>query len=306
MRMFNTKSTKQLALSILVLLSMKLFAQSGAMPSQTTPTLVNQKLQLVGRLLSESPAAARIHASTNQEAKLSFAQAKQQYESAQKLLLKTEFTQADAALNDAMWLIGKARARVPDSMARVIELRAQANAYRHAVDSMIPAYEAHLARTRELPRDTKPSDDTLSRVRGLLDEARALENAEQIEDANRLLQDAERLMMAGLAKLLKTSTIAYAQKFETQAEEYGFELRRNQSYQELIPLALTELKPAAELLPQIRQYREQNVNAVQLAAKLAEQQRFKDAISALRGGTAYLQGALAVTGLVLPADSVMQ
>ena len=281
-------------------------AQPNAPAAAATPALVDQKLLLVGRLLDDSPAALRISASNNREAKAAFAQAREKYATALSLVTSGDLVKANVELNDAMWMIGKARQMVPDSMARAVELRTQAATFRQAVGSLIPSYEAHLARTSGAAKGAPVSDATLDRVRKMLDEARAFEEAERIADATRILHDAERTLMAGLAKLLKTATIAYGLQFETQAAEYAYELERNTSYVELMPLAIAELKPAPEAMVQINQYTAQNRIAIQKAQKLAEQRKFRDAINALKGGTAYLQGALAVTGLVLPSDSVAQ
>jgi len=64
--------------------------------------------------------------------------------------------------------------------------------------------------------------------------------------------------MAGLARLLKSATIAYGLQFETQAAEYAYELERNTSYVELMPLAISELRPAPDAMVQINQYLAQN------------------------------------------------
>ena len=308
-RCVNTAAITILSMALALSNTMHADAQtSSSASSASAPTqrLVEQKLQLVGRLLGDSPTASRIALAANQAAKDALAQARANFDAAKPLVARGELARADKELNDAMWMIGKARQLVPDSMLRVIEQRAKAAMLRDAVDSLIASYENHLARTQGLARGSRASDAILERVRSLLEEARVFENLERIADGNKLMYEAEKMLMAGLARVLNTSTVTYAARFETQAAEYAYELERNLSYVDLLPLAITELKPPAESLARIGQYREQNQAATRKAQKLAAQKQFHDAIAALRGGTAYLQGALAETGLILPADAVSQ
>ena len=308
-RCMNATAITILSMALALSNTMHAHAQAGSTASSAsapTQRLVEQKLQLVGRLLDDSPTASRIALAGNQAAKDALAQARASFDTAKPLVARSELVRADKELNDAMWMIGKARQLVPDSMLRVIEQRAKAAALREAVDSLITSYENHLARTQGLSRGSRASDAILERVRSLLDEARVFENLERIADANKLMYEAEKMLMAGLARVLNTSTVTYAARFETQAAEYAYELERNHSYVDLLPLAIAELKPPPESLARIGQYREQNQTAIRKAQKLAGKKQFHDAIAALRGGTAYLQGALAETGLILPADAVSQ
>jgi hypothetical protein len=275
-------------------------AQPAAAPDRRA---LEQKEALVRRLVLDSPAEQRIAASGNAEAKLQLERARALHARAKALADAGDLREADVELNAAMWAIGKARQLVPDTMARVVEQRVRYASLLRTVDTLAGSYERHLARSRGLPRGSAASDAILEAARARIEEGKSLANSEHVAEAAAALQKAERELMGGLSRVLGSSTLDYSQRFETQSEEYAWELERNRAYRDLVPLALEELKPRKEALALVDRYLASNAKHVSTAQDHAAAKRFGPAIDTLRTGTTYLQAALSAAGLVIPKDA---
>lgn len=276
-----------------------------ALPALAQPVVksaAEQKEMLVRRLLTDSPVVQRIEASGNAEAVDYFRRARELHERSLALIASAQAERAEADLNEAMWLVGKARQLVPDPMRRAIELRVQNRAMTLAIDSLRASYVRNLARNLGVDPATNPVDDTLKSINARLDEATEHANAEQVERAHTALRGIERDLMAALGRVLGTRTIDYTQRFSTQAEEFQFELARNRGYQELLPVARSELYGGRDAAGAMAAYAARNAALVERAQKSAAKQEYGPALEALRQGTGQLQNALAAAGLVVPRD----
>lgn len=268
-----------------------------------TRQLVEQKEALVKRLLADSPAVRRVEASGNPEAKKQLATAQDAYSKAMRALKNNDLHAADKKLNDATSLIGKARQLAPDPATRNVEQRMRYAQMLESVESLEATYQRHLQRVRGHPTGAAVSDAQLIAVSRRIDSAKNHANTEQFAQANKMLGEAEKTLMVNISRVLNARTIEYALRFESPAEEYGFELDRNHSYAELIPVALAEFKPGSEAIRQVNYLVDTNRRMRELAQRHAVVKNFKEALVAVRGGTAYLQSALAATGLNVPPDS---
>lgn len=273
--------------------------------AQATPprATVGQKEILVGRLLNDSPAVQRIEASSSAEAKEHFRSARERHARAVALLQAGDLAGADAQLNEAMWMAGKARQLVPDPMRRAIELRVQNRAMLRAIESLRASYQTHLARAQGLPRGTNATDARLASLNARLDEAMSFSNSEHVQEANAILHAVERDLMAALTAILGSDTIDYAQRFETQAEEFAYEMSRNRSYQELLPVARSELRPGKDAAALMERYAASSATHLERAEKSAARRDFPAALEAVRQATSYLQSALTAAGVTMPRDA---
>jgi len=274
--------------------------QRAAAPQLSSPptrTTLEQKHALVARLLGDSPAAKRIAGSTNAEAKQYMAVAQEHETQAAAALAAGELPKTDVLLNEALWMIGKARQLVPDTMYRVIEWRFRYARMQDVVDALYGSYEKHVTRVSAIraPRDREE-------IARLIGEARSFRTSEQIPEAVAALERAERMLLVGLNQMLGSETIEYTQKFESSSEEFAHELHRNRSYAELVPIAISQLRPGPEALRLAARYIESNQTLTEQAQQQAARKNFPAALKGVREGTASLQRALAAAGLVVPQD----
>ena len=269
---------------------------------KTSRQLVEQKQALVKRVLSDSPAAKRIEASNNPAARKYLAGAQESYRKAVLSIRNNDIAGADRQLNAATWLMGEARRLVPDALARDVEQRARYAQILDAVESLRISYQRHLQRAQGQPPGAAVNDVQLVKAAQLVDTAKNLANSGQVAQANKALGDAEQALMTGLSRVLGSNTIEYAQRFETPAEEYAYELERNRSYADLIPIALAEFKPGSDAIGKIQYYVDANRQLREQAQRHTARKDHRSALAALRGGTAHLQSALAAAGLRVPQE----
>lgn len=279
-------------------------AETAPTPSAADPQsqrrLLEQKAALVERLLSESPAAKRIGASSNADAKQHMAAAREQYAAVGALLQSGDLAGADARLNEAMWLIGKARQLVPDSMYRLTEHRVRYARLLESIESLRGSYEHHMGRAKGASADKEKAN--LARVSSMVEEAKSLATSEQVVEANKVLASAEQSLMAGLNRLLGTETLQYTPKFNTPNEELDYEMERNRSLVELVPVAVAQLNPPKEAVQLIDRYVSSNESLRGQAKQHASKRDYRSALQSVREGTAFLQRALLAAGLVVPQE----
>ena len=262
---------------------------------QPTRDTVSQKERLVQRLLHDSPAARRIDASSNEEAKKFFAQAHEQHDKAGAALAAGDYAGSDALLNEALWLIGKARQLVPDTMYRVVEWRFRYQRLQDVVDALNASYEKHLTRANVKPVEQQE-------IARLIADARSYRTSEQIPEAVATLERAQSMLLGGLNRLLGSSTLVYAEKFDTPADELAHEMQKNRSYGELVPIAISQLKPEPEAMRLVARYIESNQTLSREAQQHAARKNYTAALKATREGTQALQRALGAAGVVVPQD----
>jgi hypothetical protein len=105
------------------------------------------------------------------------------------------------------------------------------------------------------------------------------------------------MLTAALAALLESQTVVYDKNFATPQEEYEFELSRYGSYEELIPLAIEQRKPAEQTVATMNDLAKRAKEIHDEGVALAAKGDHKMAIMALQAATERLQQALHLAGV---------
>jgi len=278
-------------------------AQTAAIDLKTE---VEQKEALVRRVLEDSPASRRIAGSSDAQARSFLAAAAEQHRNAVASIKSGDLKSASRLLDDAMWSAGRARQLVPDPSSRAIGDRVEYARVVASVQALRASYLRHLPRAQGAARGKGATvaerDADLERVDALIEDANSLANAESFAQAIRAVQHAEIGLVNGLTRLLGSSTLMYALKFETLQEEYAYELDRNRSYEELVPVALTERRPSSDVIRNVGRFVARNQTLREQAQSQALRKDFRTALRSLRAGTEQLQRALADTGIIVPTE----
>lgn len=281
-------------------------AAPGAAPAAPpSAQVVRQKEALVRSLLGASPVAARIGASQSADAKQFFATAQDHYNQAVLHIQTGDVAKAEQFLNDAMWNIGRARQLVPDPAARLVEDRVRYARLLEGVESLRGSYGRHVVRLKGQAA-AAGQERELQRIDALVEEARTHMNSEKAADAVRVLEQAEKALLLGMNRILGSATLEYAETFDSPAEEFAYELERNRSFNDLVPVAMSELKPGEDARRLINRYVDQNRAMRDQAQHEAQGKDYKAALKTIRTGTGYLQRALLAAGLVMPKDSTAE
>ena len=281
------------------------FAQVPAQQNGANiPAGLAQKQAFARSLVEDASAAERIQASQDAEALRLFALAKDSYSSALAALKGGDFANAEKQFNEAMAAMGKARRQVPDTAALAVKQRGEYERKLESVESLKKSYLGYLKNAgRKSGATDKETEESASLGISRLIEAAKKHAAEnQPSDALRTLEKAEQVMRSAMNRVLGSTQLEYTVKFETPDEEYAYELERNRSYLDLIPVAVVQLKPTEEAKKNIEGLVERNRVALEQARVYAGQQDYRQALTSVHTGTSYLQLALTAAGLVVPQE----
>lgn len=273
-------------------------AQQGA---GGIPPVLAQKQALARSMVEDASTAERIKASQDAEAMRLYSLAKEAYARALAATKDGDFPAAEKQLNQVMSAIGKARRLAPDTAALAVKQLAEYKAKLESVESLEKSYLGNLKNAKQKPGATNSETEASAKmgISRLMEAARKHASENRLGDALRALEKAEQVMRSAMNRIMDSVEIEYTQKFDTPAEEYAFELERNRSYLEAIPVAIAEFKPTDEAKLNINNMVEQNREAVEQARVYAGKKDYNQALANVRTGTEYLLNALAVAGLVL-------
>lgn len=272
------------------------------------PLGLSQKQVFARGLIEDAAVVKRIQASQDAEAQRLLAQAGDSYSAALVSLKGGDFASAEKQLNESMSAIGKARRRAPDVAALAAKQRADYQKSLESIESLQKSYLSYLKRAKSTSASSSGDTDdraTLG-IAKLVETAKAHAKDGRMADALQALEKAEQVMKSALGRVLGATTLEYTQKFETLAEEYAFELERNRSYLELVPVAIDELKPTEDAKQTIENLVEQDRAAIDLAREYEKLRDYAKAVANVRAGTSYLQLALSTAGLVLTRGPGME
>jgi tetratricopeptide (TPR) repeat protein len=290
----------------LVITLSQLAQSSLAQPGDAQQTLprppvsaqtIEQKMTMVDKMLNQSPVAARVLTSQNEQARRHFTNARELMTHARTLSAGGQLRAADALLNEAIWEISRAQQLVPDpgsqqagERARFAQLEDSVAALRRTAQIALPLPNS---------RQEEATAQAMASANTLLEQALVLARADKYIEANKQLDRALVLLLKDASTRLTGQTIVYDRRFANRREEFDFELANHRSFERLVPLAMIEFRPAAEALVLIERY-------VAQARELRERGEAlvaRDPLSAIKSvleGTDSLRRALQAAGLVVP------
>jgi hypothetical protein len=265
--------------------------------------VVRQKEILVRNLLGSSPVAGRVADSGNEEAKRLFRAAQSLSDHAGTQLSVGDFRGADANLNQAMASIGQASRMVPDPRVRQIEDRVRCTRLLEGIESLRASYSRHWTRINARKPGAKATDPELDAIDAMVGKAKVDLAADEPARAAATLSQAERALFVRMNALLGAATLEYSEQFATRAEEFAYEMARNRSIEELVPVALGDLKPGEDARRLMDRFVEENRILRERAQHAAQAENYEEALKSIRAGTGVLHKALQTAGLAMPQDT---
>jgi len=134
-------------------------------------------------------------------------------------------------------------------------------------------------------------------VDALKQSANQLANKGDYRHANQQLEKAQRLITEALHKMLDKQTIIYDLNFKSAEEEYNYELKRFKGYEELIPIAVEQKKPAEGAKKLMETYVKKGQKLHDMAVEKAKQGDFPTAIAMLLDATKEVRRGLTMIGV---------
>ena len=285
------KPSLVLTLALLLVLNTAL-GQSG--PDRRR--LLDNKLQLLQSMVTQSPAARRIEASQHShEAKALLERARAAHRQARDLLEQGDLAVSEERMNEGLRLIGEAARGVADpqredsrEQQRYAELNERIDSFRQAFARIVSEKgDAALELLDQTGIDAKQS------------EASQLQAEQRYREANLALEQVLAKLEQALTKARDQETLVRVLTFDSVEEEYAYELERNNSHEMLVRLLLAQegLNQASRAL--IDRFIELNASARAEADELVRQGEHAAALKKLEDGTQQLVRALRVAGMAL-------
>jgi len=214
-----------------------LFVAQATTDSATQRQLLEQKVALLANYL-ESAMTKRIADGSDMTAKALVRSAEDLLEQARIAIDAGNHARADQDLNEALRDLSSAsqitvqdRRVESDTQARARYIRLR----RHIDSYLNPAHKIADNTSAEIRWQ-----ETAARVAAKTGEAEELVAAGRYRDANKLLAEAYRTVVSVIAELRRGETVVSRLRFSGPKDEFDYERRRNDSFEMLLELMLSE------------------------------------------------------------------
>lgn len=302
-------------LVVVMLAALPLIGEAQSPPVEPVPAplptaeggverLARSKESMVARLLGDSPLARRIAESQHPQALALYHDAHKRLDEARAFLSSGAASEANIALDAAMQLMHQARRLLPDAIGEDAELQVRFGGLLKSLESLRRSYqERFLADVPAGKPVPAASNEHLAAIDAIIAQAREQASDGRVADGVANLQKAERMLMSALQEAIGSDTVEYRKQGRTLQQVYRDELARNQSFVELVPIALGRLNPGPELAAALRRQAELNAEARARAEQRAAARELGAATDILQQATGAIEDLLREAGLAIPRDS---
>lgn len=304
-----TRAALATACALTALTANPALAQTGPVNPRpdVTAKAVDQKAQMVDRLIFNSPVAARVGSSKNDEARRHFNNAREYYSHGKALAGSGQLRGADLLLNEAIWELSRAQTLVPDQATRVAEERARYQQLKGSVDALLRTYELGVTGPGAITLSgDSPAERNVKGAMAQVEQARVLSETSKLVEANSALERALALLLKDALGRIDGKTVVYDRRFADVKQEFAFELERQRSYDSLVPLAVLEYRPSKEAVALIERYVQNSRSLRAKAEAQAAANEYAQGVQTLNEATDALQRALLAAGLSVPQTMATQ
>ena len=269
---------------------------NAAIADSKTATSMSSRLEYVERLLTVSSAAQKVEASGNAEALELKAQATSRFDDARRSHENGDTDAAQQELRDAIRLM---TAAVQKSHGDVAVSSKEANDFarrRESIEALAAAHDRIAAEKGEKKNNRALQEQVsqqLSAADALMDEGKP-------DEARVVLDETYESLKVSLEGLRGGDTLVRELKFETKADEYAYELDRNDTHQMLIKVLLAEKLENSPMRASAEKYIEKAGGLRTEAEEAAGRERFEEAIELLEQSTKELIRAIRSAGVYIP------
>ena len=150
---------------------------------------------------------------------------------------------------------------------------------------------------KERPKQAVDYDRDI--VARLVVEAKKLAEVHKFDKARLTIVKAENLVSKAIVAMEKTKTVVYDLKFKTKEDEYNYEIKRFNSYLELIPTAIDVKKPSKDMINLADKYVQKGKFYHEKSKISAAAGRWEEAIVVVKDGTKEVRRALRLLGVAM-------
>lgn len=265
-------------------------------PSKPDPRrmLIDQKARLVENIL-DSRRMVGVAESDDIEVRRLYARARELLEEARDAIAADDLEQAELALDEALGQASTASLRASrERPVRDVERQRERNS---DLLGQVQTYRAAIVTALE--EQGVEEDDTLRRLDRLIDDAGTLIDTGRHVDASSLLTEAYKTAVMLISELRAGQTTVAQFAFEEPADEFAYELTRNNNYETLIKRLTDEDGLAASMRNVVDRYVAKSREQRARAEAQAEAGDYSAAIKTMEAATDHLVRAAGVGGLFI-------
>ena len=256
---------------------------------------VNNKINLLGRLVQDSPAAKRIRQSDNEGAKDLLKEASTEWQVASRELEAMNIEQAEERARRGLILMTQASGYVADKTRIKSAQKSRYTQLRARIASFVDAFQ-RIAKEKQAQDISWLLD--MNKIDALLIEAKKLADQEKYREANQHLSHAADNVEIALAQARHKETLLHDLTFETPRAQYDYEKQRNHSYMLLADLIKTKKEIDPHSLERFHAALQENELMRDRADAMVDKGEIDAAIKLLEQGTRNLARTLRASGVV--------
>lgn len=272
-------------------------AQSGAVqaPKMAVPTKeqLERKLENVRTLLTSSSAAKQIEASGNDDAKAKRQEALAMHAKAEKELAKGNLAEANRLLGEAPKLLFlAARGAAPEQIV--------GDKQKRDYENRLSSVQELLSAQKRIGAEKQAADmkQTTESIETLVARAEEIAKTGKYVDAKQVLDQAYLYAKTAVTSMRAGDTLVRSLNFATKAEEYAYELDRNDTHHLLLKVLVEE---QGKTLPQFAEKFLTAAGDLRKAAEEAAQKgNHEEGVKLLEESTGNLAKAIRSAGIFIP------
>lgn len=255
-------------------------------------------MESVGKLLETSSAAHQIENSKASEAIARREKAREVYQSAKAALQAGDLNKAAALLTEVRSTFFEAvRLAAPEEVTAK-KLESDYKARLESVNALLAAYKRV---ANEKGSAAKSVNETVQQIDHSVAAAAKLADAGKYKEGRTELDRAYLVAKAGISSLRSGDTLVRSLNFANKAEEYQYELDRNDTHQMLIKVLVEEKRATNPMLDQQVQSFVAKAKELRTAAEAAAGKKdHAQAVKLLEDSTAELVRAIRNAGIYIP------
>lgn len=262
--------------------------------------VLSNKLRLTQQQLTQSPSVRRIRQSDNAMANAALSQAQELYEQAAREASAGQIETGSQRVDEALRLIVTAARMAPDTSLMAEQERQHNTELREAIRTFYLLHKNFSNRLAVISAPAPEVDNDIARLQTMTSQADALIRSGQQHEANVLLKSAHLIVVSTLNKMLASQTIVYDLKFDSPADEFQHELAKNIGLDELVPLALQQVKVPREAANLADRYMQSGRALRTTAQQQVQSGDYPSALKSIQEASVLLQHALRIAGVAIP------
>ncbi len=257
---------------------------------------LERRFESVGTLIEKSSGARQIEDSGVAAALSRRDEARAAYQEARAVYAASDLVKASELLSGASMMMFEA-VRLAASEA-VVAKKNQAD-FAAKLKSVTALLEAHNRIATEKGTGAAGKESTLQ-IEKLLAEADRQAAANDLDTARKTLEQAYLLTKASVSSMRTGDTLVRSLNFATKAEEYHYEIDRNDTHQMLVKVLLGDRPVGAQMSENVRAFLENAGTLRGKAEAAAARSDFEQGIALLEQSTAELVRAIRMSGVFIP------